>query len=194
VSKYIYSPWFPSLRVCSRVLNRLRLAAGTMVPRAEMIDAVFGAHPEGGGLWVEKQIQGAVYSLRRHGFPIRTHYGWGYSYAPSFHEIPVNPSLTTGHSPTAPVMAAVGASYSVEQTPVQPEAHVPSADQPPASRQAEEAPKGPSRGPDPVKLRAQAEKCRRLANARQGRPPGPYLLSLAEHFERVAAEAERGAP
>jgi hypothetical protein len=117
VSKYIYSPWFPSLRVCSRVLNRLRLAAGTMVPRAEMIDAVFGAHPEGGGLWVEKQIQGAVYSLRRHGFPIRTHYGWGYSYAPSFHEIPVNPSLTGTLAPTA-ATSAVGALSSLEQTPV----------------------------------------------------------------------------
>jgi hypothetical protein len=44
--------------------------------------------------------------------------------------------------------------------------------------------------PDPGKLREQAAKCRRLASMRRNRPPSPYLLSLAEHFERQAASLE----
>jgi hypothetical protein len=44
--------------------------------------------------------------------------------------------------------------------------------------------------PDPAKLREQASKCRRLASMRRNRPPSPYLLSLAEHFERQAQAAE----
>jgi hypothetical protein len=44
--------------------------------------------------------------------------------------------------------------------------------------------------PDPAKLREQAAKCRRLASMRRNRPPSPYLLSLAEHFDRQAAALE----
>jgi hypothetical protein len=44
--------------------------------------------------------------------------------------------------------------------------------------------------PDPAKLREQAAKCRRLASMRRNRPPSPYLLSLADHFDRQAASLE----
>jgi hypothetical protein len=44
--------------------------------------------------------------------------------------------------------------------------------------------------PDSAKLREQAAKCRRLASMRRNRPPSPYLLSLAEHFDRQAASLE----
>jgi hypothetical protein len=117
LSTYRWSEWMPSLRACSIVLNRLRLGEGKVVLKGELVEAVYGDDPEGGPLRPEKYICWAVMSLRRHGFPIRTHYGWGYSYAPSFHEIPVNPSLTGTLAPTA-ATSAVGALSSLEQTPV----------------------------------------------------------------------------
>lgn len=79
--------WLPGLRVCSKVLNRLRLGAGALVGHAELIEAVWGDDPDGGPVDAHNRIGIAVMSLRREGHPIATFFGRGYRAVPRFVEL-----------------------------------------------------------------------------------------------------------
>lgn len=70
----------------SRLLNRLRLAAGGLVGKDELADAMW-PEPEEYSPSVWNDIRVAVHDLRRSGFPIRTIPGRGYCFAPTFWEV-----------------------------------------------------------------------------------------------------------
>lgn len=78
-------PWLQS-----RIINTLRQAAGGIVSKGELIEACYpdpDREPDGAAL----NISVTVRFLRRRGFPIKTHYGRGYSY--SFREWEIDATL-----------------------------------------------------------------------------------------------------
>jgi hypothetical protein len=54
----------------SRIVNRLRLAAGGVVIVPELVDAVFGHRADGGPRSAHNNVNFYIHRLRRKGFPI----------------------------------------------------------------------------------------------------------------------------
>lgn len=67
----------PSVR--RRIVGTLALAHGDLVTRKELIEAVYGDKEDGGPLDAEPSIKVIIHHLRREGWPIRSHWGRGYS-------------------------------------------------------------------------------------------------------------------
>jgi hypothetical protein len=70
------------------IINRLREAAGGVVGDQELIAALYDKAEDGGPLWARDTIKVMVHRLRAMGYPIKTHWGRGYSFAPRYKEVP----------------------------------------------------------------------------------------------------------
>jgi hypothetical protein len=73
----------------SGVLNALRTAQGKILSTSELVELIYGGMADGGPLYAAENIKSTVYTLRRKGFPIKTHGHRGYSFSPTLKEIPV---------------------------------------------------------------------------------------------------------
>lgn len=74
--------------IMSRIVNRLRLAAGASVAVGELIEAAYYDRADGGPLNAERIVGIMIGRLRRRGFPIvLVGWGRGWRFAPTFREI-----------------------------------------------------------------------------------------------------------
>jgi hypothetical protein len=73
--------------VRSRLVNRLRAAEGGIVSNEELVDALYGDDATGGPITAIDVIKVMIYWLRRDGFPIKVHWGRGYSFEPTLWEV-----------------------------------------------------------------------------------------------------------
>lgn len=84
----------------SRILNRLRLAAGFAVDVDELVDAAYYDHADGGPAYARGCVRYAIMTLRRAGFPIETvaGRGWGWRFAPTLWigDAPIGGSIRLG--------------------------------------------------------------------------------------------------
>ena len=64
----------------SRFVNHLRLRAGAIVSHQELADAIWGDDPDGGPMEVRECLLHLDRGLREMGYPIKKHWGRGYSY------------------------------------------------------------------------------------------------------------------
>lgn len=71
----------------SRILNRLRLAAGGVVKVTELVEAVYFDRANGGPDYAASCIVLGVMALRRRGFPIQRAERRGYRFAPTFWQV-----------------------------------------------------------------------------------------------------------
>lgn len=67
-------------KLYSRLVNRLLLTPGAIVPIYLIADAIWGDRPDGGPLGVQNLLAVMVCRLRKEGLPIKTCYGRGFSY------------------------------------------------------------------------------------------------------------------
>jgi hypothetical protein len=75
------------------IINRLREAAGGVVGDEELITALYGNAENGGPLWARDTIKVMVYRLRAIGYPIKNHWGRGYSFEPTMWEVTAEPEM-----------------------------------------------------------------------------------------------------